>query len=75
MHIGYAIYVSKLDPSVRQYLKRKLDWNTGGVDRDLSEIAGHIPDWEAKLAAKMGLNNVAIHDIIAQNSKSEALQR
>ncbi len=62
--------MSKIDPSVRQYLTEKLDWNTKGVDKDLSEIARHIPDWEANLAAKMGIDSVAIHDI-TQNPRSE----
>lgn len=69
------MYVSKIDPSVRQYLREKLDWDAGGVYRDLSEIARHIPDWKEELADRMGLNAVAIHDIIAENHSSQMLQR
>lgn len=55
-------------------LAKELDWDSGGVDKDLNEIAYHMLDWEKSLSSHMGLTHVDIHDIKAMNS-DPVLQR
>lgn len=71
---GYDRYVSTIRPSVRHYLENKLDCDSKGVDKDLSKIAEHIPNWKDSLAEKMELTPTEIHDIQMESSR-EQLQR
>ena len=71
---GIKKYESVIHFSVHQYLDNELDWDSRGVDDDLSEIARYIPDWKDNLAEKMGLTKVEIHDIPLEYS-TEQLQR
>ena len=70
----YEGYVSKLHPSLHHYLEKELDWDAGGVDRDLSTIGRQIPDWEEELAESLGLTTPNILDIHAKHDKKLKLQ-
>ena len=56
-------FVDSLPPAARPHLELQLDWNYGGVETDLYEIADHMIKWEEKLAAFLGLTEVDIYDI------------
>ena len=64
-----------LPASARPLLKKKLDWDNEGVDRDLIEIAYHMLDWEERLCSHLGLTEVDVHDIKEMNPGRPALQR
>ncbi len=44
-------------------LNRELDWDNYGVDRDLKEIADHMPLYWEQLSFAMGLTRSDIYDI------------
>jgi hypothetical protein len=52
-----------------------LDWGHDGVEKDLSEIADHMLDWEEKLPTHLGLTPIDIHDIKEIYSNRPVLQR
>ena len=52
-----------------------LDWNSKGVDKDLSEIAKHMGQWEELLAVPFELTSVDIEDIKEKYKQSPELQR
>lgn len=68
-------YLSSLSQSVFHHLDMVLDWDNNGVDKDLIEIANHIPDWEVKLPAFLHLNQTNINDIKAKYVNKPELQR
>ena len=70
----YLAYVSSLPASVHPHLRRQLDWDHKGVDRDLNEIALYMLDWEQKLSVHLELTDVNIYDITRGTSDLE-LQR
>ena len=72
---SYESYVARLDPSRHPYLKKKLDWNSGGVDKDLSEIANEMKAWDQILDIKLGLTPVQISDIMETYPTKPILQR
>ncbi len=63
-----------LPVDVYHYLERQLDWNHNGVDKDLSEIADHMLDWE-ELSIHLELTDIDIHDVKALYLSSPSLQR
>ena len=67
--------MSSLSPRVHPLLEQQLDWDHGGVDIDLNEIADHMLDWEDRLSARLGLTNTAINDIIKTHLHQPPLQR
>ena len=70
-----AAYVSSLPASARGNLSQLLDWDHGGVDKDLMEIAHHMLGWEEQLSALLELTQVDIHDINRIYSNQPELQR
>ena len=62
-------YTSSLPASAQTYLDRQLDWDQEGVDRHLNLIAESMIDWETKLSTPLGLTEVQIHDLKAENPK------
>ena len=68
-------YVSFLPACARPHLELELDWGYEGVEKDLSEIADHMLDWEEKLSTHLGLTNVDIHDIKGTYKNVLPLQR
>ena len=71
----YPSYVETLPPSARPHLELQLDWGHGDVEKDLSEIANHMLDWEEKLATHLELTPIDIHDIKEANFSKPILQR
>ena len=67
-------YLSSLPACARPHLELQLDWGHEGVDKDLSEIADHMLDWEEKLSTHLGLTTTDIHDI-TKGIQNLALQR
>ena len=59
---------------VRPYLERQLDWGHGGVEKDLSEIAKHLDNWE-EVAPHLELAPIDIHDIKEKHQNKPSLQR
>ena len=55
--------MSSLPSSARPHLELEVDWGHGGEDKDLSEIADHMLDWEEKLAVSLGLTEEDVQDI------------
>ena len=55
--------MSSLSPFVHPLLEQQLDWDHGGVDVDLNEIAYHMLDWEDRLSAHLGLTRIDVKDI------------
>ena len=68
-------FQASLPPSRHPYLERQLDFDQGGVDRDLNKIADSIINWEMNLSVELGLTNNEIHDIKAEHPINNALQR
>lgn len=56
-------YDLDLPSSVHHYLGFELDWDSEGVESDLSRIAHVMVNWEEKLSNHMGLTEVHIHDV------------
>ena len=71
----FAGYMSSLPPAVHPHLEHQLDRDSGGVDRDLSEIAHHMLDWEVQLSTHLKLTEVDISDVKEKHSKEPELQR
>lgn len=71
---AYETYLTKLHPSVNVFLKKRLDWDAGGVDKDLIKIAEHMLNWREKLSGHLELTNVEINDIL-EREDAPALQR
>ena len=69
------LYLSIFEISSSCHLKEELDWNSGGVDSDLIEIANEITDWEEKLVARLELTPVHVSDIKKRNPSNPTLQR
>ena len=70
----YLSYVATLPACARPHLELVLDWGHDRVEKDLSEIADHMLNWEEKLAAHLELTPVDIHDI-KETSTNPVLQR
>ena len=68
-------YMSSLPANVQPLLKKQLDWDNNGVDRDLIEIAHHMLHWEEKLCSHLRLTAVDVHDIKAKHPNNPELQR
>ena len=66
--------MSSLPASALAYLDQQLDWDHEGVDQHLNLIADHMIDWETKLSTSLGLTEVHIHDLKAENSKPVLLR-
>ena len=60
---------------ITPYLGKVLDYDSQGVDRDLSEIARHMRQWEEQLAVPLGLTQTDIDDIKERHKESAGLQR
>ena len=45
------------------HLEKTLDYDNGGVEEDLIEIAKHLIEWEEKLVAPLGLTHTEKKDI------------
>ena len=72
----FQAYVSQLPDNTRPYLSKQLDWEHGGVDKDLNEIADHfLLNWEEKISAHLGLTGTDIHDIKNMHQNKPILQR
>ena len=72
----YQQYSSRILPTNRWKLKEKLDFEHGGVEEHLVEIAEHMVGWERQLAHLMYLRQVPeVKDILAINQDSPQLQR
>ena len=71
----YQAYLSSLSPHVHPFLEQQLDWDHGGVDVDLNEIADHMLDWEDRLSAHLGLTRTDIRDIKLIHLYESPLQR
>ena len=71
----WSSFVSSLPACARPHLEWELDWGHEGVDKDLSEIAHHMLDWEERLATHLELTAVDIHDIRSKHRDSAPLQR
>ncbi len=56
-------YLSSIPACAHSCLELELDWGHDGVERDLSEIADRMINWEEKLYAPLGLTEVDVHDI------------
>ena len=67
--------MSSLPASARDHLNKELDWDRGGVDKDLIKIAHHMLDWEEQLSSHLGLTQVDIRDIKERNPQKPELQR
>ena len=67
--------VSSLPASARPHLELELDWGHGEVEKDLSEIANHMLDWEEKLTTHLELTPVDTHDIKEMYPFKPVLQR
>ena len=69
-------YVSSLPTkAVSLYLDKVLDWDQGGVEAHLDEIAYQMIEWEQKLAVKLEMTEVDIHDIKERHRENGRLQR
>jgi hypothetical protein len=66
--------VSSLPDSAHRHLDQLLDWDNQ-IDKDLTEIAHHMLEWEEKLCTHLGLTAVDAHDIKAKYSSNPELQR
>ena len=64
-----------LPASARIHLEMQLDSDNEGIEKDLSEIAQHMLEWEEELCVHLGLTKVDIHDIKAMYSGNPSLQR
>ena len=64
-----------MSPCVLQLLEQQLDWDHGGVDVDLNEIADHMLDWEERLSTHLGLTHIDISDIKEIHLYQPPLQR
>ena len=62
--MDFQSYLASLPSCVLPHLKQTLDWNHGGVETDLHEIADRMIKWEEKLSAPLGLTDVDVHDIV-----------
>ena len=71
----YQAYLSFLSPYVHTFLEKQLDWDHGGVDVNLNEIADHMLDWEDRLSAHLGLTHIDISDIKKIHLYQPQLQR
>ena len=73
---GYQACVLSLPACALPYLEKELDWDHEGVDKDLSEIADHMLEWEERLSTSMALTEVEISDIVmVKYHKRPVLQR
>ena len=64
----YALITCLIDSEVMEYLifynltssphlEKIIDWNNGGVEKDLIEIAKHLTEWEEKLVSPLGITH------------------
>lgn len=72
---SFEAYVSSLPTRVHPHLKQVLDWDHGGVDIDLMEIAHHMLHWEERLSPYLELTEVDIHDIHDEHRGKPELER
>ena len=68
-------HLSKHHLSDCPHLNERLDYDNGGVDSDLIEIASKIPEWEEKLVVQLKLTSVQVSDIKARYPGNPELQR
>lgn len=71
----YHSYVSSLPATTHSYLNEMLDWDHGGVDKDLHCIAENMVDWEEKLSALLELTDVNIRDLKAMYANQPIILR
>ena len=71
----FSSYVWSLPASARPLLEQQLDWDNEGVDKDLTEIARNMSDWEEKLCSHLGLTTVDVQDIKEIYSGKPELKR
>ena len=45
----YDEFVASLPTKAREFLQKEIDWDHGGVEKDLDYIARQLTDWETKL--------------------------
>ena len=57
------------------YLDKQLDWDNGGVDKDLNEMAREMVEWEERLSTHLEMKHSEIQDIKATSKDSPVLQR
>ena len=50
-------------------LKKRLDFQHGGVEKHLAKIADAFVDWDINLANLMGLTRIEVSDILSDNNK------
>ena len=73
--LDFQAYVSQLPVNAHSYLSKQLDWEHGGVDKDLNEIANHLLHWEEKISVQLGLTGTDIYDIKNIHQNKPILQR
>ncbi len=67
--------MASIPDSHSHHLDQFLDWDNEGVDKDLTEIASHMINWEEVLAVHLKLTRNDISDIKEKNSQKPELQR
>jgi hypothetical protein len=72
--ISLTAYVSSLSASALPHLDQQLDWDNR-IDKDLTEIAHRMLNWEEKLCTHLGFTAEDAHDIKAKHPNNPELQR
>ena len=57
------------------HLENTLDWDNGGLEKDLVEIANHLTEWEVKLVIPLGLTYTDKCNIKLRHKEEPVLQR
>ena len=60
--IDYSEYVSKLSPRAQYHLSSALDWNTGGVNKDLDDLADFMGNLE-QITSALDIPEVCVQDL------------
>ncbi len=57
-------YLSRLPVAAHPFLKKEIDWDNNGVDKDLNMIADSMgADWEVTLSVPLELTRTNIDDL------------
>ena len=68
-------YLASYNLTSSLHLVKIIDWNNGGVEKDLIEIAKHLTEWEEKLVSPLGITHTEKNDINGKYPNKPELQR
>ena len=69
LFIEYKEFIQHLPEAAHAFLKKELDWDKRGVNKDLDKIACSMGRWEVTLSSQLNLSQTEIEDLKTEHSK------